>query len=1486
MYKQHYREERLVLAVTVVICLLVFPMMADACVPKCFQCFEEVCGSLSECLGFLSSHCGSSPIWGPVYSQAGYVGSCLVCIFPLPACTVGQTRSCSAGCPNGGTQTCTNGQWGTCQCNECADGQTQPCYAGPAGTRGVGICQAGTQSCVNGHWASACQGEVIMQTETCDGKDNNCNGDIDEGVCQCSTNIALFSSANVVSGNLSHDQNLFSTKGSGLALNMTLYYNSLNTSSGPLGQKWTHNYDSSLRKTYDGSVILQQGNGDEKLYTKTSSGFTTQTDDYSTLVQNPDNTFIITYQDGQKYNFNQDGKITNIVDRNGNTVVFTYINGNLATVTDPSGRMTTLTYDPNNHIIAITDPAGTTRTFSYSNSMLTGVTTPDPLLGSLNWSYTYDNGGFMLAKADPNGNTTSYTYDADHRIVSAVNPEGQTKTIIYSSGDKTSQMIESDGGVWTYKYDTSLGVLFQKIDPNGNSTSHTYDLNKNMTAKTDPDGAITSYTYDAGGNMTSTTDALGQTTSYTYNAFGQVTSINDPEGNVTTFSHDARGNLIATTDSTGVTTTYQYDSKGNATRVITASGQTTTYAYNQQNNLISITDSTGATTRFTNDANGNVTSLTDANGNTTTFVYNGLNQLMNVTDPNGNITTYTYDKNGNKMSMTNANGNVTYYEYNYNGQLIQIKDALGNITSYAYGGTGCPSCGGGGDKLTLIVDANGNTTKYEYDMSGRRIREIDALGNVASYIYDAKGNVLTRTDANGHVTSFTYDPLSRLKAQTDPLLGVVKFGYTTKGQIATVIDPLGNATTYEYDSAERVTKTVSPDTGRTTYTYNTTGALATKTDASGVTISYRYDSLNRLTTIDFPTDTDIIYIYDTCTNGKGRLCAMTDPSGSTAYEYDKLGRIVRETKTILGVSYTTSYSYDKVNNLMAIVYPSGRKVEYDYDKLNRPIGVVAYPGSTATLANKIIYDPIANIKSMSLGNGLTQVWTYDPNNRIKSISVPGIVSVNYVFDPVGNITNITDQFDPTKSKTLIYDPLNRLVSATGPWGTLGWTYDANGNRLSQTNGEHYTYNYNANRLMTVTNGHVDSYQYDNNGNTVSDGKKDFVYNQNQRFIRVEKHGRPLGEYVYDGNGRRTIKNTEHENHSDRGERDDDDSHHITVFHYDLSGQLIEETTANGKLIADHVYLNGKPLAMIRKQEHKDEIFYYHNDHLGTPKVMTDKLRKVAWKVEFDPFGNVVDDEENKHRDRDSGEDREHEHHGRHGEYIREVTNNLRFPGQYFDAETELNYNYFRDYNPAIGRYLESDRIGLAGGINLFTYVGAEPVDRLDAVGLWPSQKGAYVHQRAIYLNIGNNLPQNLRVALINGQIYADSAEFQNGSSAFRHAMRNKGQLECQARKLANDFVRRQFDKAWEFKKNGLEEAALFEFSVGLHTLQDWTSPTHHGFQEWSGNETAGEVFSHTLGELYNPGGYSELYGITRDAMKWYINGALPTGDLFGSYGAD
>ena len=165
----------------------------------------------------------------------------------------------------------------------------------------------------------------------------------------------------------------------------------------------------------------------------------------------------------------------------------------------------------------------------------------------------------------------------------------------------------------------------------------------------------------------------------------------------------------------------------------------------------------------------------------------------------------------------------------------------------------------------------------------------------------------------------------------------------------------------------------------------------------------------------------------------------------------------------------------------------------------------------------------------------------------------------------------------------------------------------------------------------------------------------------------------VATYTYNGNGQRVKKVV-------NGTK--------TIFHYSLNGQIIAESNSAGTITAEYVYLNGQPLAKMEGAN----TYYYHNDHLATPQKMTDASGTVVWAADYKPFGEVTIT-------------------------VSTITNNLRFPGQYYDAETGLHYNYYRDYNPALGRYVQADPIGLVGGINLFIYVDNGPIVWIDPWGL-------------------------------------------------------------------------------------------------------------------------------------------------------------------------
>jgi RHS repeat-associated protein len=237
--------------------------------------------------------------------------------------------------------------------------------------------------------------------------------------------------------------------------------------------------------------------------------------------------------------------------------------------------------------------------------------------------------------------------------------------------------------------------------------------------------------------------------------------------------------------------------------------------------------------------------------------------------------------------------------------------------------------------------------------------------------------------------------------------------------------------------------------------------------------------------------------------------------------------------------------------------------------------------------------------------------------------------------------------------------------------------DSVGNRLTkEVNSQTVTYTYvtGTNKIQEIT-GPV-SYTYDANGNITGIGSKVLTYNQNNRLIRVEENSNILGEYTYNGMGKRVIKTA---------------GGVTTVFHYDFNGNIIGESDQDGNFIYEYLYKGGSRLAFVDVAS--GEIYSFLNDRLGTPQMLADSTNTIVWEGIYKPFGEA---EVNPNSS---------------------VVNNFRFPGQYFDQETGLHYNYHRYYDPYTSRYLRPDPIGLSGGINLFLYTENNPVNLVDPEGL-------------------------------------------------------------------------------------------------------------------------------------------------------------------------
>jgi RHS repeat-associated protein len=308
---------------------------------------------------------------------------------------------------------------------------------------------------------------------------------------------------------------------------------------------------------------------------------------------------------------------------------------------------------------------------------------------------------------------------------------------------------------------------------------------------------------------------------------------------------------------------------------------------------------------------------------------------------------------------------------------------------------------------------------------------------------------------------------------------------------------------------------------------------------------------------------------------------------------------------------------------------------------------------------------------------------------LAGLAITPALADSLTYDPVGNVATRTTSFGTT---TYTYDAVNRLTAESGPAGNFSYSYDANGSRLSDSGGS-YTYSATSNRL-TARHGHAVT--TDAAGNITADGLgHTYVYNQAGRMSEARLNGVLLASYDYDYRGLRNRKVTTAA--APQGAQ-------TILFVYDEAGHLIEELTATGTPIRTYIWRDDTPLAQIEHVPSR-KIIYFEVDHLNTPRVARDQAGAVVWMWESDAFGVTLPNQN------PSG--------------MGVVTINLRFPGQYFDQETGLHYNWQRYYNPSTGQYTQPDRIGLRGGSwTTYAYVGGNPLSFVDPFGLYHCVQGA------------------------------------------------------------------------------------------------------------------------------------------------------------------
>ncbi len=899
----------------------------------------------------------------------------------------------------------------------------------------------------------------------------------------------------------------------------------------------------------------------------------------------------------QQYQYNPFSEVTQYTDQENNVTKYAYNSkGDLTQVTDALNDITSYAYNSAGLVTSSTDPNNNITSYAY-NTLNELTSTTNALKGVT--SYTYDTAGDLASTTDARGFTSTFSYDTLGRL--------------------TGQTLPDTSGVFstsTYTYD-KVGNLLSSTDPNGNVTNYAYNTVNELTGVTNPLSQTTTYGYDAVGNQTSVTNPLNQATNYAYNAANELISVTDPLGNQTTYGYDAAGEETSVTDPLGNTFTFDYTVRGEMEDeyyLSPSSGGGMTPQVSGGTMSPQAAQYYPVLMRHVNYAGCgcplavvnyplNPTALPlpptpmgppppsplplpptpmgasspmmggGSSGETTSYQRDALHRVVSMTDPMGNTTTYSYDKDGNQTSITDANGHATTYAYNALNKLTSVTDTLGNTTTYGYDDSG---------DQTSVTNPLGQTSSATFDAQGRVLTQTNPNGGVTKYSYDLAGNLLSLTDPDGNVTSYTYNAANELVSTTNPLGYVSTNAYNAAGELISTTDADGRTIDYGYNAAgQETSETWVGGNYTANYAYNADGQLTSASDPFS-SYSYSYDVFGHLASVSnagtpgVPTVT-LSYVYDSLGN---RLSLSDSMGGSLSYSYDADNRL-----TSLGLSVNStqdaqlSFGYDAASNLTGITRtaPSvgGDTIasSYSYDAVNRLTNITDTDSTKSlTLASYSYgYDKSSNLTSYQDNNNSSLTYSYDTNGELTGASGTlngSNYSVSYAYDANGNRTMAGYQTGTG----------NELLSD----GTYTYTYDKDGNTLTQTNiatGDvtYYTWDY-RNRL-------TEEKVEDSHGNVLNDEK--FTYDVNDNRIGVSLNGVQQLWTVYDGAN--------------------------PYMDFNGSGQLTQRYLTNPNALSQFY---GQVSASGVTQ-------WVLTDNLGSIRLVVDSSGNVLDAITYDPYGNII-----------------------------------------------------------------------------------------------------------------------------------------------------------------------------------------------------------------------------------------------------------------------
>jgi len=891
------------------------------------------------------------------------------------------------------------------------------------------------------------------------------------------------------------------------------------------------------------------------------------------------------------------------------------------------------------------------------------------------WEITFKDGGkWRFGMGDAIGLTASF-------LIEQVDARGEV-TQIQRRSDRRITRIGDDTRSHTLTYGSN-GLVSEIRDPVGRTMQLTYNDKRRIETVTDADGKLTKYTYvgddeypanpvceqGTDGLRIKTIEYPGRATP-TVNHYGtsrRVLRQTAYDGRETNFAYKLTGACVTHVDTPTVRCT-------GPTCPDTDSWETHQAGWRIRGGTVvatTVIEPDGGSTVTEFNADRRATRKTDAFGQTVQNKYDAQNRLVQTTDALGRTTKYVRDANGNITTTIDPLGRVTRMEYD------PLVNKPTSITRYLEDGTPITTLMqyDGKGNVTRVRDPLGNevkstftakgqlesmtvpenrTTRYTYNSAGDLIAIRDPLGNETRFDLDGVGRTTRETDPLGHSTTVEYNGSNGITIVKDALNQAMNMSYDSAGRLASVVNPLGNAIeSYTYDDGDRVTEKTDALNKKDSYEYDDAGRLTKHIDRKGSTTTYGYTVKGDVARIDYSDGTET-RSYDAA----GRLVeirsAVTGSESALTYAYDAADRLIEATTETAAGKHTIGYEYDTLDRITKRTVNGADPTTYTWDKASR-LTAIQYRNETT----RYEWDNASRLIKKTLPNGITQELIWDDADRLLQIAYKksdgtAIETIEYTYDAAGRRI----------SKALGGDSVQETPTTA--------IYDA------------------ANRMTSITlhpnTANAKSYNlsYDDNGNLVKkenstspNDRTDYTWDARNRLLGVTKQqsGQTLtASFAYDAIGRRVTRTI--------------DSHTVH-FLYD-GVQAIGELTNGNIEVNLHTSLQ---IDDVIARYTAGSAKVYLTDALGSVLAQTREDQGVDSYYAYTPYGETTT------LGPDGGN-----------------------PIQYTARENEgqatgLYYYRARYYDPVLKRFIQSDPIGLEGGLNTYAYVLGNPLSYTDPLGL-------------------------------------------------------------------------------------------------------------------------------------------------------------------------